>query len=59
MQAALENAGAQRGALLLPEGDTLSVAALFQTSPDGALVASDEGGHHELPWTLLSRLPPR
>jgi predicted ATPase/signal transduction histidine kinase/tRNA A-37 threonylcarbamoyl transferase component Bud32 len=43
LQAAIENAGAQRGALLLPSGDTLSVVALSDTSPGG-----------ELPWTLLS-----
>ncbi|WPB75470.1 AAA family ATPase [Archangium violaceum] len=54
MQAALENAGAQRGALLLPDGDRLSVAALFQLSPDGAMEASGEESHHALPWTLLS-----
>ncbi|WNG36229.1 AAA family ATPase [Archangium violaceum] len=54
MRAAMENAGAQRGALLLPDGDAFSVAALFQLSPEGALVASDEAGHHELPWTLLA-----
>ncbi|OJH36274.1 trifunctional serine/threonine-protein kinase/ATP-binding protein/sensor histidine kinase [Cystobacter ferrugineus] len=46
LHAAIENAGAQRGALLLPEGDTLSVAALSETSPEGAAPA--------LPWTLLS-----
>ncbi|WP_043427703.1 trifunctional serine/threonine-protein kinase/ATP-binding protein/sensor histidine kinase [Cystobacter fuscus] len=54
MRAAMENAGAQKGALLLPGENTLAVAALFQTSPEGALVASDEGHHHELPWTLLT-----
>ncbi|QRK08232.1 AAA family ATPase [Archangium violaceum] len=41
--AAIENAGAQRGALLLPDGETLSVAAISDASPDG-----------ELPWTLLA-----
>ncbi|HEX8536477.1 MAG TPA: ATP-binding protein, partial [Cystobacter sp.] len=54
MRAAMENAGAQRGALLLLNGDTLSVVALFQTSPEGALVAADEGRPPELPWTLLA-----
>ncbi|WP_375767702.1 AAA family ATPase [Archangium gephyra] len=42
LQAAIENAGAQRGALLLPAGDTLSVAALSDTA------------NQELPWTLIS-----
>ncbi|WNG27373.1 AAA family ATPase [Cystobacter fuscus] len=54
MRAAMENAGAQKGALLLPGENTLSVAALFQTSPEGTLVPSDEGGAQDLPWTLLS-----
>ncbi|ATB36443.1 histidine kinase [Cystobacter fuscus] len=54
MRAAMENAGAQKGALLLPGENTLAVAALFQTAPEGALVALGEGQHHELPWTLLN-----
>ncbi|WNG14775.1 AAA family ATPase [Cystobacter fuscus] len=54
MRAAMENAGAQKGALLRPGENTLAVAALFHLSPEGALVALDEGHHHELPWTLLA-----
>ncbi|MFY0576370.1 sensor histidine kinase [Cystobacter fuscus] len=54
MKAAIENAGAQRGALLLSQENTLAVAALFRLSPDGATLAPDEAGHHELPWTLLA-----
>ncbi|OJH36253.1 trifunctional serine/threonine-protein kinase/ATP-binding protein/sensor histidine kinase [Cystobacter ferrugineus] len=46
LRAAIENAGAQSGALLLPEGNTLSVAATSGTSSEGAA--------HELPWTILS-----
>ncbi|QRN99170.1 AAA family ATPase [Archangium violaceum] len=46
LHAAIENAGAQKGALLLPEGDTLSVAAISD--------APSEGVTPELPWTLLS-----
>ncbi|WP_257449336.1 trifunctional serine/threonine-protein kinase/ATP-binding protein/sensor histidine kinase [Archangium lipolyticum] len=46
LRAAIENAGAQRGALLLPDGDTLSVAAISDTSSEGAAP--------ELPWTLLA-----
>ncbi|EPX56215.1 hypothetical protein D187_007557 [Cystobacter fuscus DSM 2262] len=54
MKAAIENAGAQRGALLLSQENTLAVSALFRLSPDGATLAPDEAGHHELPWTLLA-----
>ncbi|WNG39856.1 AAA family ATPase [Archangium violaceum] len=43
LHAAIENAGAQRGALLLLNGDTLSVAATSDSSPDS-----------ELPKTLLA-----
>ncbi|HEX8539141.1 MAG TPA: GAF domain-containing protein, partial [Cystobacter sp.] len=46
LHAAIENAGAQRGALLLLDGDTLSVAATSVTPPEGAAP--------ELPWTLLA-----
>ncbi|WNG30402.1 AAA family ATPase [Cystobacter fuscus] len=46
LRAAIENAGALRGALLLPQGDTLAVAAMSDTS--GAAAAPG------LPWTLLS-----
>ena len=51
LRAALENAGAQRGALLLPRGDTLSVVALVGTSPEDAAPSPDDS---RLPWTLLS-----
>ncbi|PTL84005.1 trifunctional serine/threonine-protein kinase/ATP-binding protein/sensor histidine kinase [Vitiosangium sp. GDMCC 1.1324] len=54
MQAAIENAGAQRGALLLPNGDTLSVAATFDTSSGGSSVPKGEEEVHELPWTILA-----
>ncbi|QRK13548.1 AAA family ATPase [Archangium violaceum] len=54
MQVAIENAGAQRGALLLPSGDTLSVAAVSGVSPEGAVFPSGEGAAHELPWTLIA-----
>ncbi|PTL76119.1 AAA family ATPase [Vitiosangium sp. GDMCC 1.1324] len=46
LQAAIENAGAQRGALLLPDGDSLSVAAISDASPEEAA--------HALPWMLLA-----
>jgi predicted ATPase/signal transduction histidine kinase/tRNA A-37 threonylcarbamoyl transferase component Bud32 len=43
MRVATENAGAQRGALLLPRGDTLVVEADTESASETAL-----------PWTLLS-----
>ncbi len=54
LQAAIENAGAQRGALLLPSGDTLLVVATSSASSGSVAVASSEGAERELPWTLLS-----
>jgi predicted ATPase/signal transduction histidine kinase/tRNA A-37 threonylcarbamoyl transferase component Bud32 len=45
MRVATENAGAQRGALLLPRGDTLGVVADTRGDP---------GGTHDLPWTIVS-----
>nr|QKW93915.1 serine/threonine protein kinase [Vitiosangium cumulatum] len=54
LQAAIENAGAQRGVLLLPGGDSLSVAAISSASHGSSAVSSGEGHTHELPWTLLS-----
>ena len=43
MQAAIENAGAQRGALLLPDGDTLLVAATSGASPGSVALPSRRG----------------
>jgi signal transduction histidine kinase len=43
MQVVLENAGAGRGALLLPRGDTLAVVATCGEPPA-----------HELPWPLIT-----
>ncbi|HYI02195.1 trifunctional serine/threonine-protein kinase/ATP-binding protein/sensor histidine kinase [Hyalangium sp.] len=54
LKAAIENAGAQRGVLLLPSGDTLSVVATSSGSSDGFAVSPGEGATHELPWTILS-----
>ncbi|HYO58708.1 trifunctional serine/threonine-protein kinase/ATP-binding protein/sensor histidine kinase [Archangium sp.] len=51
LQVAIENAGAQRGALLLPGGDKLSVMAISGTAPEDAAAGSDEAC---LPWTLIS-----
>ncbi|WP_224366436.1 trifunctional serine/threonine-protein kinase/ATP-binding protein/sensor histidine kinase [Hyalangium versicolor] len=54
MGAALENAGARRGALLLASGDTLSVAASSLVSADGVAVSVGKGAELELPWTVLA-----
>jgi predicted ATPase/signal transduction histidine kinase len=51
LRAAIENAGAQRGALLLPRGDGLSVVSIVDTSPEDATGNPDEA---RLPWTLIS-----
>ncbi|WP_224371179.1 trifunctional serine/threonine-protein kinase/ATP-binding protein/sensor histidine kinase [Hyalangium versicolor] len=51
LRVAIENAGAQRGALLLPGSDKLEVAAIFGTSGKDSTAAS---GEHSLPWTLIS-----
>jgi predicted ATPase/signal transduction histidine kinase len=50
LQVAIENAGAQRGALLLPQGDKLVVVAISGKAPEGT-EASDEAS---LPWTLIA-----
>ncbi|PTL76364.1 trifunctional serine/threonine-protein kinase/ATP-binding protein/sensor histidine kinase [Vitiosangium sp. GDMCC 1.1324] len=51
LRAAIENAGAQRGALLLPQGDKLQVVACSSTSPeDTALVAGEDC----VPATLIT-----
>ncbi|WP_257455285.1 trifunctional serine/threonine-protein kinase/ATP-binding protein/sensor histidine kinase [Archangium lipolyticum] len=51
LRVAIENAGAQRGALLLPDGDKLSVVAVSDTSPEGSAVRPDGP---VLPWPLIS-----
>ncbi|WNG34565.1 AAA family ATPase [Archangium violaceum] len=51
LRVAIENAGAQRGALLLPEGNKLSVVALSGTVPEGA---TPNGEAPQLPWSLIS-----
>ncbi|MDC0710154.1 trifunctional serine/threonine-protein kinase/ATP-binding protein/sensor histidine kinase [Stigmatella sp. ncwal1] len=55
LRVTIENAGAQRGALLLPEGDKLSVATHSGPfSEDASEDASAEPESHPLPWTLIS-----
>ncbi|ATB39140.1 hypothetical protein CYFUS_004581 [Cystobacter fuscus] len=51
LRAALENAGAQRGALLLPRGDSLPVVAVAGSSPEDSTPRPDE---FRLPWTLVA-----
>ncbi|SEU37463.1 trifunctional serine/threonine-protein kinase/ATP-binding protein/sensor histidine kinase [Stigmatella erecta] len=51
LRIAIENAGAQRGALLLPNGDTLSIAALSGASLPEPGADKTEAA---LPWTVVS-----
>jgi predicted ATPase/signal transduction histidine kinase len=54
MQVAIENAGAQRGALLLVRGDSLRVMAISGASPEEPIVLSPEDAPAELPWSLIA-----
>ncbi|SEM32877.1 Predicted ATPase [Stigmatella aurantiaca] len=54
MRTAIENAGAQRGALLLPAGDSLGVAAISGDVPGSVSIPSDPDTAHALPWTVLA-----
>ncbi|ATB33475.1 trifunctional serine/threonine-protein kinase/ATP-binding protein/sensor histidine kinase [Melittangium boletus] len=51
LHAAIENAGAQRGALLMPQGDKLSVVSVVGPSPEDSAVEPDET---RLPWSLIT-----
>ncbi len=51
LRVAIENAGAQRGALLLPRGEKLSVVAVSGTEPEDSTAGSAE---NPVPWTLIS-----
>ncbi|WP_043429948.1 trifunctional serine/threonine-protein kinase/ATP-binding protein/sensor histidine kinase [Cystobacter fuscus] len=54
LHVAIENAGAQRGALLLPSGDTLSVAAISGGPPEESAVrVGVQDASPKLPWTLI------
>ncbi|WP_434043336.1 MULTISPECIES: trifunctional serine/threonine-protein kinase/ATP-binding protein/sensor histidine kinase [Sorangium] len=55
MKVAIENAGAQRGALLLPKGDKLVVEAVADAhrGRGGVVVAPGDAGQ-ELPWSLVA-----
>ncbi|WP_095981652.1 trifunctional serine/threonine-protein kinase/ATP-binding protein/sensor histidine kinase [Melittangium boletus] len=54
LRVAIANAGAQRGALLLTNGDTLSVSAVAGLSPGGVDPSQTRGAPAELPWTLIT-----
>ncbi|WP_224361734.1 trifunctional serine/threonine-protein kinase/ATP-binding protein/sensor histidine kinase [Hyalangium versicolor] len=54
MQVALENAGAQRGALLLARGDTLVVVATSGASQGWFSASSEEESSRRLPWSLIA-----
>ncbi|HEX5754053.1 MAG TPA: AAA family ATPase [Archangium sp.] len=54
MRVALENAGAQRGALLLLQGGALKVEALVDSVRGALEPTPPEGAPPVLPWTLLS-----
>ncbi|WP_257448755.1 trifunctional serine/threonine-protein kinase/ATP-binding protein/sensor histidine kinase [Archangium lipolyticum] len=55
MQVAIENAGAQRGALLLPRGNSLRIAAISSDSEGGVSVFPEEDTAADgLPLTLLA-----
>ncbi len=51
LRVAIENAGAQRGALLLPHGDKLSVVALSGEGFERSAARAEEA---PLPWTLIA-----
>ncbi|HYH98192.1 trifunctional serine/threonine-protein kinase/ATP-binding protein/sensor histidine kinase [Hyalangium sp.] len=51
LKVAIENAGAQRGALVLPQGGKLSVVAVSDASRESSGAGSEED---RLPWTLIS-----
>ncbi|MGK3999584.1 trifunctional serine/threonine-protein kinase/ATP-binding protein/sensor histidine kinase [Sorangium sp. So ce1024] len=55
MRVAIENAGAQRGALLLPKGDTLVVEAVADADRErgGVVVAQGDAGQ-ALPWSIVA-----
>ncbi|MFL5357777.1 AAA family ATPase [Archangium sp.] len=54
MRVATENAGAQRGALLLPRGDKLLVVADTESASGGTQAPPHEAAEAALPWTILS-----
>ncbi|WNG61239.1 AAA family ATPase [Archangium gephyra] len=54
MRVAMENAGAQRGALLLLQGETLAVAAQVESSEDEVRAVSLEQASWRLPWALIT-----
>ncbi|MCY1077283.1 trifunctional serine/threonine-protein kinase/ATP-binding protein/sensor histidine kinase [Archangium lansingense] len=51
LRIAIENAGAQRGALLLPRGEKLSVVAVSGSAPEDSTTDSAKDA---VPWTVVS-----
>ncbi|MDY7232153.1 trifunctional serine/threonine-protein kinase/ATP-binding protein/sensor histidine kinase [Hyalangium rubrum] len=54
MNVALQSAGAQRGALVLSQGDELQVKAVVEASAQDARAVPRQLADQELPWTVLS-----
>ncbi len=54
LRVAIENAGAQRGALLRPHGNKLQLVAISSEGEDGVVVLPEETSTHELPWSLIA-----
>ncbi|AKJ07550.1 putative ATPase [Archangium gephyra] len=54
MRVAMENAGAQRGALLLLQGEALTVAALVESAEDEVRTVPAELASQRLPWSLIT-----
>ncbi|WNG19411.1 AAA family ATPase [Cystobacter fuscus] len=54
LRVAMENAGAQRGALLRPLGNKLRLVAISHVAQGGAVMIPEDHSTYELPWSLLS-----
>jgi signal transduction histidine kinase len=54
LRVSMENAGAQRGALLRPHGNKLRLVAISHVADGGAVLLPEEPSPHELPWSLLT-----
>ncbi|MDC0709073.1 trifunctional serine/threonine-protein kinase/ATP-binding protein/sensor histidine kinase [Stigmatella sp. ncwal1] len=54
LRVAMENVGAQRGALLRPLGNKLRLVAISSVAEGGAVVLSEDHSTHALPWSLLT-----
>jgi predicted ATPase/signal transduction histidine kinase/tRNA A-37 threonylcarbamoyl transferase component Bud32 len=54
MRVAMENAGAQRGALLLLQGEALTVASLVESAEDEVRAVPPERADWQLPWAMIA-----